>query len=493
MQRWMRLGTRRETLTRRAWAAWILPVTMCVGISSVAAADMPPGAEAVQAHAAVQVPPAPVRERIWDPGAGAWGVWEWDDTTGGWTLVEVVRPADGDESAPSPQRQAPRDEQATGDELATRDEPATGEAGSFVRRQGTDLVQGGRRLAGTGVNLFDAAAGPGWACEHASTQEELTAAFTELRAAGARVVRFWAFQSYTAGGTDWRGIDKVIAAAKASGMLLIPTLEDGPGWCTTGPTQQAKWQVPGYFSEGYRRPYGTARLSLLDYAGVIAARYKDEPAIAAWMIMNEAETSERSPDGRSALVAMSGAVAAAIKRADPHHLVTLGTQGNGAPGTSGRDFADIYAQPELDYAEVHDWPREGGSETAVLAGRSADGALPDPDSDQCRDLGAPVACSFAIARQLGKPLVVGELGVKTGTAGGPRQRAEAVAGKVRADLAAGAALVLLWEARLPKDGGGEGFDVRPGSGDPLLGVLAAGASAPPADPPRGQPIVNSVR
>jgi mannan endo-1,4-beta-mannosidase len=361
--------------------------------------------------------------------------------------------------------------------------PLAGAVGpvGFVQRRGTELVQDGRVLAGTGVNLFDAAAGPGWACEHASTEDELTDAFAALRASGARVVRFWAFQTYTAGGTDWRGIDKVIAAAKASDVLLIPTLEDGPGWCTTGPTQQSKWQLPGYFSEGYQRPYGSAQLSLLDYAGVIAQRYRDERTIAAWMIMNEAETSERAADGSSALVGMARTVAAAIKRADPNHLVTLGTQGNGAPGTSGRDFAALAALPELDYTEVHDWPREGGSETTVLAGAAPGGLLPDPDSPACQDLTAPVACSFAIARRAGKPLVVGEIGVKTATAGGPAQRARAVGAKVRADLAAGAALVILWEARLPRDGGGEGFDVRPGSGDPLLEVLAAGAPLLPTD------------
>lgn len=357
----------------------------------------------------------------------------------------------------------------------------------FVTRQGAELIQDGRVLRGTGVNLFDAAAGPGWACEHASSQEELTAAFAQLRASGARVVRFWAFQTYTAGGTDWRGIDKVIAAARDTGLLLIPTLEDGPGWCTTGPTEQAKWQLPGYFMEGYQRPYGTASLSLLDYAGVIAEHYRDEPTIAAWMIMNEAETSERAADGSSALVGMAQQVARRIKAADPNHLVTLGTQGNGAPGTSGRDFAALAALPELDYVEVHDWPREGGAETTVLAGAGPDGVLPDPAGAACADLAAPVACSFAMAREAGKPLVVGEIGVKTATVGGPAQRAQAVGAKVRADLAAGASLVILWEARLPRDGGGEGFDVRPGSGDPLLDVLGVDTAVPPERRPGDDP------
>lgn len=487
--------------------------------ASGAWSGLPPqalGAVATPEEASGERSSDPIRERVWDPAAGAWGVWEWQEGSRSWRLVDIVRPGDGPSDAGRDAEPRSTDDVLaadTGEVDATSDAaapdgrrhrsvprgaptpvatpyPGGGAAtpAGFVGRRGGEFVVAGEPLRATGVNLFDAAGGPGWSCEYASSEEELTTAFRELHDAGARVVRFWAYQSYTDGGTDWRGIDKVIGAAKATGMLLIPTLEDGPGYCTTGPTEQAKWQVDGYFTEGYKRPYGSAKLSLLDYARTIAEHYRDEPTIAAWMIMNEAETSERSADGKSALVGMAREVAGAIKSVDPNHLVSLGTQGNGAAGTSGPDFADIYSLPELDYAEVHDWPAEGGSETAVLAGRADDGALPDADGAQCRAQNAPLACSFAIARKLGKPLVVGEVGVKRQNAGGQEKRAEVMGAKVRAHFEAGASLVLLWEARLPGDGGGEGYEVRPGSGDPMLAVLAGSATGDagrPADAAEG--------
>ena len=100
----------------------------------------------------------------------------------------------------------------------------------------------------------------------------------------------------------------------------------------------------------------------------------------AWMLVNEAETSQRDRRGRSALVPFASDMATRVKLADPHHLVTLGTQANGALGTSGPDFRALYS-------------------------------LPDPGSAECRSVEAPLACSFAIARQIGVPLLIGEVGI----------------------------------------------------------------------------------
>ncbi|PID54305.1 MAG: hypothetical protein CSB46_03285 [Micrococcales bacterium] len=248
---------------------------------------------------------------------------------------------------------------------APTDEPA------LLQVRGNGFVAAGQPVALTGFNLYDAAATPAYACRPSTalTEQQLRNLFAQMRdRAGANVVRFWAYQTYTDAGRDLSAVDRVIRVARAEGMWVIPVLEDGPGDCTTDPAQTPKLRHDGdtYYLTGYTQAHGNTHLSLLEYARLMAEHYADEPTIAAWMIMNEAETHARTEDGRSALVPFAEHVGRTIKDADPNHLVTLGTQANGAPGASGPDFHDIYALAQMDFAEAHDWPhRHGGPEHAL--------------------------------------------------------------------------------------------------------------------------------
>jgi mannan endo-1,4-beta-mannosidase len=115
------------------------------------------------------------------------------------------------------------------------------DAESFVTRQGKQFYLNGNEFKFVGFNLFDAAgagnspyscpATNGWFPKY--TDQELDTAMKEMRAkTGTTVLRFWAFQKYTNGGTDWSGIDKVINLARQNGLKVMPVLEDGPGYCT---------------------------------------------------------------------------------------------------------------------------------------------------------------------------------------------------------------------------------------------------------------------
>ncbi|WP_244308993.1 cellulase family glycosylhydrolase [Kineococcus rubinsiae] len=350
------------------------------------------------------------------------------------------------------------------------------EADGFVTREGRQLVVDGSPFRFVGVNLYDAAASDRYSCRPASRipADDLEEQFRWLREdAGVTVVRFWAYQTYTDSGRDFSAVDRVVEAARRAGVRLLPVLEDGPGDCSTGEPGTSLAQADGgrYYSEGYRRPYGDARSSLRDYARAIATHYRDEPTILGWMLVNEAETSERDSRGRSVLVSFAGDLSAVVHAADPNHLVTLGTQGNGAPGGSGADFREVYNQQGLDFVEVHDWARYG-SDTEALPG--ADGTtLPDPGSAECTSTSAPVACSFAIAREIGKPLVVGEAGITATDAAGRQRRADLLQAKVSAALTAGAAGYLLWHY---SSTGTDGYDLVRSTGDPAFGVLHRAAA-----------------
>lgn len=347
---------------------------------------------------------------------------------------------------------------------APTDEPA------LLQVRGNGFVAAGQPVALTGFNLYDAAATPAYACRPSTalTEQQLRNLFAQMRdRAGANVVRFWAYQTYTDAGRDLSAVDRVIRVARAEGMWVIPVLEDGPGDCTTDPAQTPKLRHDGdtYYLTGYTQAHGNTHLSLLEYARLMAEHYADEPTIAAWMIMNEAETHARTEDGRSALVPFAEHVGRTIKDADPNHLVTLGTQANGAPGASGPDFHDIYALAQMDFAEAHDWPHRHGGPEHALPGMWTDQQLPDPSAPQCQGSTAPLSCSFAFAERLGKPFVIGEAGIAAGGPAERAQRARYLDNKMRAAFDAGADGYLVWQANQENT---DGYAVDPSAPDPLL-------------------------
>lgn len=354
---------------------------------------------------------------------------------------------------------------------------------SFVERSGSSLTVDGQPFRFVGFNLYDGAASDIYSCSPQTRMDDGTLAAT-MKAiredAGASVVRFWAYQTYTAGGTDFSGVDRFVAAAAKEGLRVMPVLEDGPGDCSTGERGVPLSRADGgrWYADGYTKPLGWATLSYRDYARRIAEHYRDDPTILGWTMVNEAETAARDAQGRSPLVAFAGDIAGVLHAADPRHLVTLGSQSNGAPGASGQDFRDVYAQSGLDFTEVHDWGRYG-SDTEAMPGASGD-VLPATDSDQCRARDAKIACSFAIARTLGKPLVVGEVGIEATDDPSRTRRAQLIDAKARAAFSAGASGYLIWHLDTAVT---DELDVLVEPRDPLFATLHDVLA--PADEERG--------
>jgi mannan endo-1,4-beta-mannosidase len=351
--------------------------------------------------------------------------------------------------------------------------PADDFANDFVSVKGRSFELDGQAFRFVGANIYDAAATSRYSCRAgtAMSSDRLLATMRTLHDdAGATVLRFWAYQTYTQAGTDWTGVDQVLAAAKAVGMKVIPVLEDGPGDCTDTATPKPKSQYQGdtWFSQGYKVPYGDAALSYRDYVKKIVAHYADDPTILGWSMMNEADTSARTSDGEPVLVDFAKDIAGVIRSVDTRHLITVGTQSNGAPGASGPDFSAVYSLPQISFAEVHDWGY-WGSDTEPMPG--GDGSTPpDVDAPQCSSLNAPIACSFARAPGLGKPLVVGESGMKGVTRAERALRASRMRAKMDAAFAAGASGYLIWSVTTADT---DGYDVRTTTHDPLIGQLAA--------------------
>lgn len=341
-------------------------------------------------------------------------------------------------------------------------------SGGFVTAGGRDLVVDGSPFRFVGVNIYDAASSERYSCNVGKrmSDAELLRTMTYLRDnAGVTVVRFWAYQTYTQGGTYWDGIDRVVAAAKLTGLKVLPVLEDGPGNCTNTDQAVPKSQYEGdtWFSQGYQVPYGNATLSFRDYATLVAAHYADEPTILGWSMINEADTSARDADGESVLVDFGRDIATAIRTVDEHHLISVGTQSNGAPGGSGPDFTAVYGLPEIGFAEVHDWGYWGSDTSPMFGGDGA--APPAADAPACTALDAPIGCSFALAAQLDKPLIVGEAGIQATDGDERTRRAGLLRAKMDAAYAAGAAGYLIWGVTT---GPTDGYDLLVADDDPLV-------------------------
>src|SRR5690606_32786902 len=135
-----------------------------------------------------------------------------------------------------------------------------------------------------------------------------------------------------------------------------------------------KWQYSGdtWYTNGYKTRLGTDVLSYRDYVKAIVTKYKDEPAILGWVMMNEANTGKRDATGKTVLVNFAKDIGGLIKSIDTKHLVTLGGQSNGATGTTGKDFVDVYSLAELDFTSGNERAYWVGKENEPLPG-SADG------------------------------------------------------------------------------------------------------------------------
>jgi mannan endo-1,4-beta-mannosidase len=343
---------------------------------------------------------------------------------------------------------------------------------SFVDAAGRDFVVDGTPFRFVGVNIYDAAATARYSCDPSMrmSDTELESTMRTLHDRyGASVVRFWAYQTYTASGQDWSGTDRVIRIAKQVGMRVLPVLEDGPGYCTTkaDAVPKSRYADDTWFSTGYRAQYGSAPMSFRDYAKVVAEHYRNEPTILGWSLINEADTSARDGAGRSVLVEFGRDMGQVVRTADPNHLVTLGTQSNGAAGASGPDFTEVYSLPQFDFAEVHDWEPWGDRADPMPGG--VDGVPPAPDAPACADMHAPMGCSFARSVQLDKPLVVGEAGIHATTPAAREVRAGQLGAKMRAALDAGAAGYLLWRVTKSHE---DVDDITLDSADPVLAVMA---------------------
>jgi mannan endo-1,4-beta-mannosidase len=333
--------------------------------------------------------------------------------------------------------------------------------GGFVRASGTQLYVGGTPWRFTGYNAYQTtSASPGYQCGGASSDAQLDQLFAQMQNAnGSIAMRTWFFQSYQNGNSaNFSQFDRVLTFASAHGIRVIATLVNQWTACDSG----AGYKTASWYASGYKSVESGHTLSFRDYAALMAAHYRNDPRIAFWQLVNEAETKDThsggcAANGAALLRAFGDDVAGVMKAADPNHLVSLGTMGGSQCGGQGSEYQYIHAGA-IDICEMHDYHTSGmGSPPNDLTSRLA----------QCK--------------ALNKPLFVGESGLQNMSL---TARASEFSNKLAALFGGGGAGFLIWSKHLANDGG---FSIGPG--DPTEAVMLAEAKKLGGQGPIGGLIV----
>jgi mannan endo-1,4-beta-mannosidase len=334
---------------------------------------------------------------------------------------------------------------ATGAALAARTVPGVaagkGPRSAFVRREGMRLLQGNKRYAYAGANMWYAAylgaAAP--VGDPDRLQRELDA----LAAMGVRNLRILAsserspltnslqpaFRDRGAGYNELllRGIDRALAEMGKRGLTGVLYLANFWEW-SGGMMTYMSWVNGGdyinmgdpahpwpEFADRASAFYSDARAVALyrDYVravvgrtnSVTGVRYRDDPTIMAWQLANEPRPGGSEAAARANMPAFRRWVSDTtllIRSLDPSHLVSTGSEGLMGCVEDEACVIGEHAIAGIDYLTVHIWPLNWRwIEPKDVAGTWDRGEA---------KVRASVADHVRLARQLNKPLVIEEFG-----------------------------------------------------------------------------------
>jgi hypothetical protein len=332
-------------------------------------------------------------------------------------------------------------------------EPTPSSSG-FVTRCGAGLCLNGLPYRFTGFNIYNANSRDNCWYPLGYNDGALDAALTAI---GPRqeAFRAWFYQDLaTAGGVrDWSAFDHTIAVAKAHNVRIIATLADQWGSCDSGPGS-AVFKGDAWYTSAYKSTVDPgATQTYRDWVAEIVARYRNEPTILAWQLMNEAEikhdiTTSCTANGASILRTWAADVSGVVRSIDTNHLISLGTLGGGQCGTQDGDYQYVHDLPTIDLCEYHDYLPE---------------AMP---GDQWNGLAHRIAQCAAI----GKPIFIGETGQKDMSLA---DRAALFGIKFSTQFGSGVVGELIWALRTESQGGSSTNNYDMGPSDPTVTLFGA--------------------
>ncbi|KAI5067599.1 hypothetical protein GOP47_0018127 [Adiantum capillus-veneris] len=256
--------------------------------------------------------------------------------------------------------------------------------GALASRRGCHFVEGGQPFYVHGFNAYFLMA----ISVDLPSRSKSVELLEEAAASGFNVGRTWAFNDggYQAlqispGVYDenvFQALDFVLNQARRSGLYLILTLVNNWG-DYGGKAKYVEWarmassdikSEDDFFSDPtakgfYRNHIKTVLTRVNSITGI---RYKDDPTIFAWELINEPQCS-KDPSGEM-LQAWIEEMAAYLKSIDCNHLLGLGSEGFYGPSNPGRvmenpndyalqvgtDFLRNHNVEAIDFAGAHGYP-----------------------------------------------------------------------------------------------------------------------------------------
>src|SRR5881394_453461 len=131
--------------------------------------------------------------------------------------------------------------------------------------------------------------------------------------------------------------DRTLATARAHGYKVVATLADQWGDCGVSNVAGYGYKDKNWYVSGYTQPDASVPVSYRDWVQEVVSRYKDDPTILAWQLVNEPEVLNQNggdcgavPESTAETILASFAsdVSGLVKSIDPNHLVSLGTIGS---------------------------------------------------------------------------------------------------------------------------------------------------------------------
>jgi len=132
------------------------------------------------------------------------------------------------------------------------------------------------------------------------------------------------------------------------------------------------------------------------YSGLV---YKDDPTIMAWELANE----PRGINNKEVFHQWIDSTAGLIKKLDPNHLVTTGSEGNTSNAYSGTDMIQDHNSNNIDYATIHIWVQNWGKYDPKHADQTYEPAL-----KYAKDY---LELHVSKSEELKKPVVLEEFGI----------------------------------------------------------------------------------
>lgn len=200
----------------------------------------------------------------------------------------------------------------------------------FVKNTGGQFTIDGKPFKYVGCNMYSLA----W--EKSETTDKM---LQDAAKEGFTVVRFWADKRTTPA-----KMQEILDACAKYGLKVIPVLANH--WALK-PAENPNDQ---WYREGYKKEY-------LPAAETMARMFKDRPEVMLWELINEPETHTFEN-----IQSFTQDVSTRLKALDPNHMVSIGTIGgvvdrfgSQISRVSTANYKKLSAIPTLDALSIHDY------------------------------------------------------------------------------------------------------------------------------------------